>query len=247
MKIKSFKGYKHQERFETKYLKSVLIPPTKDFATSFKKIDEQEGRPVIECKFTGFGNIDSDRDILIKGCMAKSIQERGPNSSTNRKIAFLWQHDMKDPIGRPILIEEREDGAYAHDVLSDFNAVPSAKRAFSQLNDGTINQFSIGYSYVWDKMEYDEDQDAFVCKEIILYEHSVVTMGANEETSYEGVLYYDTDLKSYLKGLKEYNHEQFENIKKFIAEIEGKTAEPVRPLTDDFVFSAIRERIRKSY
>lgn len=53
---------------------------------------------IIEVKFAVYGIPDSDRDILIKGCFAKSISERGPESSTNRKIAFLWQHDMFDPL-----------------------------------------------------------------------------------------------------------------------------------------------------
>ena len=47
---------------------------------SFKEIDSE--KHIIEIKFAAFGNIDSDRDILIKGCFAKSIQERGPGSST---------------------------------------------------------------------------------------------------------------------------------------------------------------------
>lgn len=142
----------------------------------------------IRLKFASFGNRDSAGDILIKGCFAKSIQERGPESSTNRKIAFLWQHDMHDPIGKILSIEEREDGAYAEVQLSDFEAVPNAKRAWAQLNDGTINQFSFGYCYVWDKCEYDQEQDALVVREVKLFEISVVTQGCNEETEYMGAV-----------------------------------------------------------
>lgn len=37
-----------------------------------------ESKRIIEVKFASFGNVDSDGDLLVKGCFAKSIQERGP-------------------------------------------------------------------------------------------------------------------------------------------------------------------------
>jgi uncharacterized protein len=134
-----------------------------------------------------FNVVDSDGDLIVKGAYAKSISERGPDSSTHRKIAFLWQHDMADPIGRITVLKEDNVGLYFEAILSDPEAVPSAKRAYTQLNDKTLDQFSVGYAYVWDKMEYDEAMDAFVCKEINLFEGSVVTLGANEYTFFDGM------------------------------------------------------------
>jgi uncharacterized protein len=131
-----------------------------------------------------FNVVDSDGDLIVKGAFAKSISERGPDSSTNRKIAFLWQHDMTQPLGKMTVLKEDNTGLYFEAKLDD---IPEADRALKQLLSGTINQFSIGYSYVWDKMEYDEALDAFVCKEINLFEGSVVTLGANEYTFFDGM------------------------------------------------------------
>ena len=39
--------------------------------------------------FASFDTLDSDRDIIRKGAFTKSIQERGVNSTGNRKIAHL--------------------------------------------------------------------------------------------------------------------------------------------------------------
>lgn len=180
-----------------------------------------EDKHVIEVKFASFGNVDSDGDLLVKGCFSKSINDRGPESSTNRKIAFLWQHDMRDPIGKIMKIEEREDGAYATVQLSDFDAVPNAKRAYYQLQEGTLNQFSFGFNYIWDKMEYDEEKDAFIIMEVKLYEISVVTMGANEETEYIGEI---DDMKAFVRDLKEKNLAKYNELKQAINEVEPPKA-----------------------
>lgn len=205
----------------------------------FKEIDSSEH--VIEIKFAVFGVKDSDDDILINGCFAKSIAERGPESSTNRKIAYLWQHDMRDPIGKILKIEEREDGAYAQVRLSNFDAVPNAKRSYYQLMAGDINQFSFGFSYIWDKMEYDEEQDAYIIKEVKLFEISVVTLGANEQTEFIGEVKED-DIEAYVKSLHDKDKIKFNKIKQAILSIE---AEPVYPLTleEKSMFEKLSEKL----
>ena len=59
---------------------------------------------------------------------------------------MCWQHDMRDPIGRC----ERAQVLATHNELtgkfSDIDAVPNAKRAFAQISDGTITDFSFGYT-----------------------------------------------------------------------------------------------------
>jgi HK97 family phage prohead protease len=132
-----------------------------------------------------FGNIDEDRDRLIKGCFARSIAERGPASAARTKIAMLWQHDIKEPIGCITTLEERPEGLYFEAVLDE--GVPRADQALKQLESGSINSFSIGYQYVWDKMEYNHVEDAFDVAELKLLEISVVTIPANDQTYYTGL------------------------------------------------------------
>lgn len=131
-----------------------------------------------------FGNIDESRDMIIKGAFAKSIAERGPDSATNRKVILLWQHDMENPLGRITVLREDEKGLYFE---AEVDRIPEGDRALEQLQSGTLNQFSIGYKYVWDKMEYDETLDAFICKEINLFEVSIVSLGCNEMTGFAGL------------------------------------------------------------
>lgn len=179
-----------------------------------------------------FGVKDSDSDILVKGCFAKSIRERGPESSTNRKIAFLWQHDMKNPIGKMLVLREDDYGLYFEAEIDD---VEIGERALKQLKSGTLNQFSIGFMYVWDKCEWSEEAEALVVREVNLFEGSVVTMGANEFTYFSGMKSEQKEdelrkeTEAAIKGLPAEN--QYE-IRQIISKnIALATAQPDRPLT----------------
>lgn len=138
-----------------------------------------------------FGNVDLAHDVIIKGAFAKSILDRGPGTTNGNKIAFCWQHDITEPLGTITVLKEDDYGLYFECVLDSFEL---AQRCLDQLKSGTLDQFSIGYSYVWDKMEYDSDLDAFICKELILMEISVVTLACNPLAQFEGMKSADREL-----------------------------------------------------
>ena len=56
----------------------------KEFAVTKADI-ANEDEHIILVKFANFGNKDSAGDILIKGCFAKSINDRGPGSATKSR------------------------------------------------------------------------------------------------------------------------------------------------------------------
>jgi len=126
-----------------------------------------------------WGRKDDYGTVPIKGCFAKSIQERGPQSQSKYKIVFLWQHYQDEPIGQFVELIEDDYGLRFKAVLDD---VPTAERALRQIRSGTLNQFSYGFDYVWDKMVYDDTMDAVLMYECALWEGSVVTIGAETET-----------------------------------------------------------------
>lgn len=140
---------------------------------------EVAGDNVIKGYLFAWGIRDDYGTTMMKGCCAKSLQERGVDSTSNYKITFLWQHDQKDPIGQFTVLREDDYGLYFEAATDD---VPSGNRAVKQVRSKTLNQFSGGFNYVWDKMEYDEKTDSIICKEIMLFEGSVVTIGSNTAT-----------------------------------------------------------------
>ena len=135
---------------ETSKYKNRLGKQYKSLAFYAKEIQYDSGSRTISGYAAVFNNIDKSGDMLLKGCFSKSIQERGPGSSANDKIIMLWMHDMHEPIGRITLLQEDEKGLYFEASIDD---VERGNQALKQLESGTLNQFSIGYSYVWEKCE----------------------------------------------------------------------------------------------
>jgi HK97 family phage prohead protease len=186
-----------------------------------------------------FNNRDKVGDVLMKGCFAKSIQDRGPESQANDKIIMLWQHDMHEPIGRISILQEDEKGLYFEAVIDD---VERGNQAIKQLESGTLNQFSIGYSYVCEKCEYDQERDSFIVNEVVLYEISVVSIGCNGETEYLGLKSEGADpyeelmkeIESAIKGLPIKKKEEIQTIiakalslGQFKPEVPRKAVEPL--------------------
>lgn len=156
----------------------------KSLGFDVKEVSVDGEKRIISGHAACFGNVDKAKDMLIKGCFAKSIQERGPESMANDKIIMLWMHDMDEPIGRISVLREEDKGLYFEAVVDD---VDRGNQAIKQLESGTLNQFSIGYRYVWDKCEWDDENGCLIVKEVVLYEVSVVSIGCNGETEYLGL------------------------------------------------------------
>lgn len=167
---------------------------SKNNPVHYKSIDlsikvDQTSR-MVSGYLAAFNNLDMANDVLMPGCFAKSITERGPESQTAGKIAYLWQHEMDEPIGRFTVLREDEKGLYFEAYV---DKIPKGDEVLEQYASGTLNQHSIGFRYVWDKCRFEkrinqdgEEIEAFVCYEIKLFEGSVVTLGCNENTPFTG-------------------------------------------------------------
>lgn len=144
----------------------------------FKVKAEDEDR-TLKGYLAVWGVKDDAGTVAIRGCFSKSIQERGPESDSKYKIVLLWQHQMSEPIGRFTKLVEDDYGLYFEAEIDD---VPQGNRALTQYRSGTLNQFSYGFEYVWDKMEYREEDDAVLMYECKLWEGTACTLGRNQET-----------------------------------------------------------------
>lgn len=143
------------------------------------KLEVTEDR-VIKGYLIKWNNKNFYNEKVIKGACSKSIKERGPNSKANYKITFLWQHKQDDPLALFAKLTEDDYGLYFEtEPLDD---VPNADRAIKQIKSGTLNQFSIGFDYIWDKIEWDEKDECLMLLEIDLFEGSIVTIGADAGT-----------------------------------------------------------------
>lgn len=119
-------------------------------------------------------------EVFIKGAFAKSIKERGPGSNAEYQIKFFYCHKQDDALALFDVLKEDEIGLYFETAPLD--DVPNADRTIKQIRSKTLNNFSIGFDYVWDKMKYDDKTDSIFIYEAELYEGSVVGIPADMRT-----------------------------------------------------------------
>lgn len=154
----------------------------KSHSLEIKDVDAKSRK--VAMYLAHFGNIDSDKDMIVKGAFSKSLQERGVDSSSNRKIAFLRHHDWKMQIGKFVELKEDENGLYA---VGELGSSTMGNDALCDYQDGIIREHSIGFKYLADKIKWIEDETKdgggyYLVSEVALWEGSAVTFGANEMT-----------------------------------------------------------------
>lgn len=150
-----------------------------------KDIDSKEG--IVVGYFSKFGNVDSDNDIMQRGCYAKSISEKGPNSARPR-IAHLWSHDTREPIGKLLKLEE---DSYGLRFESKMSRSTKGRDVLTMYEEGIINEHSVGFRGIkWEDKVEDENKPwdrIRTYKECELWEGSSVVFGANPDTPTTGV------------------------------------------------------------
>lgn len=126
------------------------------------------GDNTIEGYAAYFGNVDSYGDIIEPGAFSKTLQEN------NSRVKVLWQHDVNEPIGKPIMMEQDSKGLY---IKAKISMTDTGKKAMELMKDGVIDEMSIGYDIIKD--EYKGKNR--MLKELRLWEFSPVTFAANEK------------------------------------------------------------------
>lgn len=201
-------------------------------------LEVEETKREVQGYLAAFDNVDLDGDIFVKGAFAKSINDRGPKSSTPRKIAYLYQHSQSMVVGRFTDLWEDSRGLAFKGVL---DPTDYGERLMIQYKTGSINNHSVGFRYVWDKVESTtiDGKKAFINREANLFEGSATPLGVNENTPYLGkksltddtaILTHETEL--FLKSLTpEREYEARQLIMKHIALAEAK--EPQKALREE--------------
>jgi len=127
-----------------------------------------------------FGNVDSYGDIVTKGAFANDLKRW---EKSGNPIPLLFAHNMADPdfnLGHVIKAEEDNVGLKVTAQLDLEN--PKAKQVYRMLKGRRINQMSFAYDVVDGSTEKVDGEDVYEIRDMKLYEVSVVTVGANQET-----------------------------------------------------------------
>lgn len=121
--------------------------------------------------FSGYavtwGTLDSKGSTFKRGCFKKTLQER------ESRIKILWNHNVDEPIGKPLQIREDKTGLFVRGQLT--KGVTRADDVFLNLKAKVIDTLSFGFQTVKDQITNGVRN----ISEVKLYEVSPVTFEAN--------------------------------------------------------------------
>lgn len=157
---------------------------TKDVALAARQVKAGPDDGMADGEFSAyasvFGNVDSYGDRVVKGAFANTLAEW---KDLGIPVPLLFGHNMSDPdynIGYIKSAEEDDHGLLVNAVLDLDN--PKAAQVYRMLKGRRVNQMSYAYDVVDSVEEKTDGVTVNELREIKLYEVSVVTIGANQET-----------------------------------------------------------------
>jgi HK97 family phage prohead protease len=161
---------------------------TKQTTAPSLKVGPDEG--LAEGQFTAyasvFGNKDSYGDVVTKGAFSNDLQRW---EKSGNPIPLLFGHNMSDPdynIGHVVDAKEDDTGLLVTAQI-DLEST-KGRQVYRMLKGRRINQMSFAYDVLdaapgtRQKDDSDESESFNELRELKVYEVSVVTIGANQET-----------------------------------------------------------------
>lgn len=153
--------------------------------------------------FAGYASTwdeDLGGDIISKGAFNKTMERKD-------RIKVLWQHN--EPIGKSLNMGTDSKGLFVEGKISKTRL---GDEAIELMNDGVIDQMSIGFSIPNGKSEYNEKGNRLI-HEVKLFEYSLVTFPMNEKAII-------TSVKSLSQAIRNgnYNANEVKELSEALAE-----------------------------
>ncbi|SLF39551.1 HK97 family phage prohead protease [Mycobacteroides abscessus] len=127
-----------------------------------------------------FGNKDSYGDVVMPGAFTKTLAEWTKSGDV---IPVLFGHNMSDPdynIGGCAVAEQDAVGLK---IVGDLDLEnPKALQTYRMLKGRRVRQMSFAYDEIDSGPAVHDGEHVWELRELKLYEVSVVTIGANQET-----------------------------------------------------------------
>lgn len=150
---------------------------------------QRETRKATGIRLTSDG--DGHRYLTVRAITPGVVDDYGSlwnphtfdESAAKRMPTLTWGHDWAEPIGRGVNYEPSDDGPVITFRFDDPEAVPTARRAIAQVESGTIDDVSVGFSGTTRRAPTDEERQAYpgvleVIEKANLDETALVLLGA---------------------------------------------------------------------
>lgn len=144
-------------------------------ATEIRAVTDDNGSHTLELRVITPGVVDDYGSLWNPHAFDEHAGTRLP--------VLCWSHDWTEPLGPGLEYRASDDGPVVRFALSDFDAVPMARRAYTQVADGTITDCSVGFSGTQRRDPTSDEQRDFpgireVIEQAELDEVSLVLRGA---------------------------------------------------------------------
>jgi HK97 family phage prohead protease len=204
--MKNLDRFKRERQLFARH-SSMAIDATR---SKFEIEDRQiKGYPIV------WGEKNDYDEIVLRGSTLNSLNARGAGAAKN-PIVVLNQHRTSEILCRPDVLQEDEYGLYFEGKVIE--GTRYADEALAQIRQGVLRQLSYGFSYVWDKVDYDEAADAYILREIKLYEISPVPFSSGESAQLRG--YSEYQMRNLIG---EFTPNQIENLRTLLS-VQGAAA-----------------------
>lgn len=127
-----------------------------------------------------FGNKDSYGDVVMPGAFAKDLARW---EKSGNPIPLLFGHNMSDPDFNIGYVVEAEEDAVGLKITAQLDLESTkGRQVYRMLKGRRINQMSFAYDEIDSGPAVRDGENVWELRELKLYEVSVVTIGANQET-----------------------------------------------------------------
>lgn len=160
----------------------------------------EEEKDVLTIK--GYANT-TEKDRMGDVILEEAWKKGGISNYLKNPIVLAF-HDHKNPIGQVVDYEVNSKGLSVTAEISK-----AAGRVYDLVKDGILKTFSVGFRVK--DADYDSTTDVFVIKDLELHEISVVSVPANQNSTFSVAKSFMDDAE-YKEFLSEFTHTEKENM-----------------------------------
>lgn len=147
-----------------------------------------------------FGNVDSYGEVVMPGAFAKDLARW---EKSGNPIPLLFGHNMSDPDYNLGGLSKAEEDVVGLKIVGDLDLDnPKSLQTYRLLKGRRINQMSFAYDEIESGVGVHNGEHVWELRELKIYEVSIVTIGANQETEILAVKSMPTVAERALRDIK---------------------------------------------
>jgi len=150
----------------------------------FNVVEKEQSDDNSPLTIKGYANtVSKDRagDVIVK-----EAWEKGAMDDYLKNPIVLAFHDYSRPVGTTVSHSVTDKGL---EIVAEISK--AAGEVYNLIKDGVLKTFSVGFSIK--DADYDREEDTFFIKDLSLYEISVVSVPANQNSTFSLAKAFDSE------------------------------------------------------